>query len=286
MKHLLQFSLFSLFLLSIAINSTAGSYLLQDFESITNPKGEFFDTNTNFAAIDLVTNPSKSGINLSDKTAGVKVGTGSGIIKINFQDGITPQTIYPSDPTGQNSLYYDRLRFKYYKGSNADRYVELEPNGSPTSPKTLTPANGSDWIYIEFVLTNKMYNNFQIRVNRNADGSGSAGALTSGQYIYVDDFELYNYETGPTTAIKIQTQNIDFQFTQTDNKSYNLISFIDTPSDVKIDLISIDGRSTRLFNQKTSGYFTLPVQVQNKGIYFIRMTADNRNTKTLKFINH
>lgn len=285
MKHFLHFSVSLIILLSYAPRSTADSFWLQDFETISNPKGDFFDTNPNFAPVDLLDNPLKSGINTSNKVAGVKILSSSGIIKINFQSGITPQTIYPTDPTGQEGLYYDRLRFKYYSGGNPDRYCEFEPNGTATSPKTLTPVSGAGWVYVEFILINKNYNNFQIRVNRNAEGA-SAGNLSVGEYIYVDDFELYNSETGPTTSVKAPTQNIDFQFVQVGKNTFNYFSFIENPSEVKIDLISIDGRSSRLFNQKTSGVLSLPVQVDNKGIYFIRMTVNNKLKKTIKFINH
>jgi hypothetical protein len=185
------------------------SVIVEDFENVpvenfwqddvADRTGTFFAYNTNRAPLMIVENPAPTGINTSPKVCRVQVfagGANSGIVKIEFvKEGTTkpePVIDYPACPTCENQRY-DRLRFKYYKGNLQNRNVELEPNGSPTSPKTITPAVGNDeWEYIVFELSAATYNTFQLRVNRNADGSGSAQGTADGDFIYLDDFEFYS----------------------------------------------------------------------------------------------
>lgn len=259
----------------------------QNFESITTPKGEYFVNDANFAPIELATNPNKSGINTSDKVAKVSIYSGnaiSAIIKISFSNQ-APILDYPTHPQGLDELYYDRLRFKYYKGALTRRYVEFEPNGTATIPKTLFEAAGAnnEWEYITIPLTSKTYSNFQIRVNRTS--TGATGAAVSGDCIYVDDFELYNSTNGITTAISLnKTVNL-FSCVPTGNNSFKLVTSVPENSNVHVDLISIDGSSRNIYNQITTGNIEIPFNVKNKGMYFIRMTINNDYSKTTKVLS-
>jgi len=267
----------------------ANAQKLQDFENITNPRGEFFVDNANFAPVSLADNPLKYGINTSNKVAAVQVFTtaaNSGIIKISFA---TDQPIlqYPKNPTGADALYYDVLRFKYYSAGKLNKTIEFEPNGTATSPKTLV-APGSyyneEWAYVIIPLINKTYNNFQIRVNRNADGSGSATGTAAGDLVYVDDFEMYNSVDGPITAIKLPKIETDFSCVNLSGKNFCLKASLDKKSEVRVDLISIDGRSQTISTQQAVGNIEVPFSVNQQGIYCVRMTIDNTYSKTIKIL--
>lgn len=290
-------------LLLFVVSLSASAIKLQGFETIANPKGDFFDTNTNFASIVLADNPKKEGINISDKVAGVVVHSGivgdpetpgapnSGIIKINFVETLTPHTVYPKNPLGEGDLipvYYDVLRFKYYKGKLMNKNVEFEPNGQPTNPKSLKTAFGDDeWEYITFPLEFKYYQNFQIRVNRNENGTGSAVGTGTGEIIYVDDFEIYNSEAGPDaeTAIKLTFEERKFSCNYLGGKSYNLQTLLEKPSNVKVELIALDGKVETIYNQyNTAGQLEVPFQTKEKGVYFVRVTMDNNTFEVHKVL--
>lgn len=259
----------------------------QGFESVTNPKGDYFVDNANFAAIALADNPLKAGINTSDKVAAVTVGINSGIIKINFADGTTPQFTYPAHPQGLDELYYDVLRFKYYSAGKLNKNIEFEPNGSATSPKTIVQPGSyyyEEWAYVTIPLVNKSYQNFQIRVNRNDTGTGAATGTETGDIVYIDDFEIYNSAVGPTSAVPLVVENVLFTCKRTGNKTFNLETELDKTSNVRVDLISLDGRSVNIYNNTTQGYLQVPFEVQAKGVYCIRMTVDNNDSNTQKMI--
>ena len=259
----------------------------QTFENgIVNPKGEFFVNDPGHPASSLAVNPKKSGINTGDKVVAVNVGTTSGLMKINFADGTTPKIDYPTHPTGADELYYDILRFKYYKGTLTNRYVEFEPNGTATNPKTIIPTSGNDeWEYITINLTNKTYNNFQIRINRNDAGNGAATGSTGSDVIYVDDFELLNSNSLTTNLHKIDNKN-DFSCITMGSNSFKVVADFSEKATVRIDLISVDGRVSTLYNQVSAGALELPFQVQNSGLYFVRMTVNNVGVVTKKIINN
>jgi len=266
----------------------ANAQKLQDFENIANPKGDFFVNDANFASVELADNPLKYGINTSDKVAAVVFYTvNSGIIKINFQQGIDPVITYPQNPFGLDELYYDVLRFKYYSAGKLNKNIEFEPNGQPTSPKTIVQPDGyyyEEWAYVTLPLVNKTYNNFQIRVNRNATGDGSALETAVGEEVYIDDFEMYNSTDGPITAIKLTKIEPDFSCTDLAEGNFCVKATLDKQSDVRFDLISIDGHSQTIFNQKSAGIVEAPFHVNQKGIYCVRMIIDNSRSKTIKIL--
>jgi len=272
------------------VNADGSSVILQDFESIANPKGEFFVNDPNFASVDLCDNPSKSGINLSNKVAGVKVNTNSGIIKINFAEGVIPRIAYPSNPLGEGDLvpvYYDVLRFKYYKGKLMNKNIEFEPNGQPTNPKSIRPATGDDeWEYITFPLIYKSYQNFQIRVNRNENGTGAAIGTAPGEIIYVDDFEIYNSDAGPddASAVKLTFEDKKFSCFKTKNMSFRVEGKLENSSDVKIELISLDGKCGTIYHNVSRGKFEFSFEVKEKGLYFLRITLNNKNFEVHKIL--
>ena len=269
--------------------------ILQTFESgITEPKGEFFVDNPDFASITLVDNPKKDFLNSSNKVAAVQVYTenpNSGIIKINFVDGVAPKVNYPENPygTGDEVLaYYNVLRFKYYKGTKTSRNVEFEPNGSVTSPKTIIPTFGEDgWEYITIPLEWKLYQNFQIRVNRNEAGNGSATGTAEGDIIYVDDFELFNREDGPAeieASTKFVLVDDLFSCKSTGNRSFVLNASLEKSANVKVDVISITGQTRTIYNQTVAGHLELPFDVNTKGVFCVRMTIDGKLSKIEKII--
>lgn len=260
---------------------------IQNFESIANPKGDFFVNNGNYAPIELADNPNKSGINTSDKVAKVQIYVSSaisGIIKISFSASELPTLTYPACPTCTGGRY-DRLRFKYYKGSLLNRYVEFEPNGAATSPKTLIQASGAanEWEYITIPLDWSSYQSFQIRVNRNAAGTGSATAV-AGDFIYIDDFEFYNSTDGITTSVKPVEETKLFTCIPLGNKAFKLESFISDKSNVQIDLISLDGKCRNIYNRNTEGNFEIPFEVSEKGLYCVRMIVNNEFSEVIKII--
>lgn len=253
-------------------------------------EGTFFVYNANFAPLELVDNPNKSGINQSNKVVKVQVhagGPNSGIWKINFTgSGQEPILDYPSCPSCTDGRY-DRLRFKYYKGSLLNRYVELEPNGSATSPKTIVQAQGIDeWEYIEFDLEYASYTTFQVRVNRNDVGNGSAVGTAEGDAIYIDDIEFYNSTDGPSSSLSRNAIDaIPFSCTSEGGNLFTARYQADTEARVQVDLISLDGRSETLYNQVAAGEVEIPFQVNGKGVYCVRLTVDNIVSKTVKIVS-
>jgi hypothetical protein len=288
MKHIYFISLFFLF----ALMANAQGVLLQNFETITNPKGAFFVDNSSFAPVSLADNPLIYGINKSAKVAAVEVSPGgstnSGILKISFTAGADPVIQYPANPLGLDLLYFDVLRFKYYAPGALNKNVEFEPNGAPTSPKTIVQPNGNyyeEWAYVTIPLVNKTYTNFQIRVNRNADGSGSAAGTATGSLVYIDDFEMYNSTDGPYSAIKLVPKvETDFSCVTLQNRNFCVKASLDKKSDVRIELIFIDGRSQTIFQQTATGNIEVPFSVNQKGIYCVRMTLDNSQSEVIKIL--
>ncbi len=272
----------------------------QGFETVTNPKGDYFVDNTNFAPIKLATNPLKAGLNISDNVAAVQVHSGepndvstlpgnpnSGIIKINFADGTTPKFDYPANPQGLDELYYDVLRFKYYSAGKLNKNIEFEPNGTATTPKTIVQPGqyyNEEWAYVILSLTSKTYQNFQIRVNRNETGSGSATGTEAGDYVYIDDFEIYNSAIGPTSAVPLVMEDKLFTCKNTGDKTFSIETSLDKTSNVRVDLISLEGRLVNIYNQMAQGSLQIPFAVPAKGIYCVRMTVDNQYTNTEKIM--
>jgi hypothetical protein len=68
------------------------------------------------------------------------------------------------------------------------------------------------------------------------------------------------------------------------NKSFSLETTLDKTSNVRVDLISPDGRLVNIYNQIAGSHLTLPFNVSAKGIYCVRMTIDNQISKTEKII--
>ncbi|MDR0540834.1 MAG: hypothetical protein LBH19_01335 [Dysgonamonadaceae bacterium] len=282
MKHLFFTSLFCLF----AVMVTAQK--MQDFENIVNPKGDFFVDNPNFAFVELADNPLKTGINTSDKVAAVVFTTvNSGIIKISFVSD-QPVQVYPKHPEGLDELYYDVLRFKYYSAGKLNKNIEFEPNGSPTSPKTIVqpgPYYNEEWAYVTIPLANKTYSNFQIRVNRSADGGGSAAGTEVNDKVYLDDFEMYNSTDGPKTAIKLVADSqSDFSCVSLADGNCIFKTSLDKKSDVRVEVVSLDGRSQVIYNSLVEGNLEIPFKVNSKALYCVRMTIDHSYSKTVKIV--
>ena len=274
--------------LAVSLVLTAVNPFPQGFESVTEPKGEFFDTNANFAAISLADNPLKAGINISNKVAAVNFTVvNSGIVKINFAGTTNPVFQYPTNPNGTDELYYDVLRFKYYSAGKLNKNIEFEPNGSATTPKTIVQPGAyyhEEWAYVTIPLLNKTYSNFQIRVNRNAAGTGSAEGTAVGDIVYIDDFELYNSVAGPTSSVRKVEMNNVFSCRNSGNGKFSVEAFLPNKSEVRVDVISLDGRATNVFSQTCEGAFEVPFTVATKGIYCVRMVIDNNYSISEKVI--
>lgn len=285
MKHFFFTTLF----LAVALVSSAVSPFPQGFENVTEPKGEYFNVNPNFAAVTLADNPLKAGINTSNKVAAVTmVSTSSGIIKIDFAGTATPNFDYPAHPQGLDELYYDYLRFKYYSPNRLNKNVEFEPNGSPTNPKTIVqpgPFYNEEWAYVTIPLTYKTYNNFQIRVNRNEAGNGAAAGTVDGDFVYIDDFEVYNSIAGPITSTRQLDVERMFTVSAFGDGYFSVNAFLAAKSPVRIDLISLDGRATTVFNSSAEGSVQVPFATPAQGIYLVRMTVDGLTAYTEKIIS-
>ena len=179
------------------------------------------------------------------------------------------------------------LRFKYYKGNLLNKNVEFEPNGQPTNPKTIKPTFGDDeWEYIKFDLIYKYYANFQIRVNRNETGTGSATGTAAGEIIYVDDFELYNSDAGPDVpnSVKFTFEDVPFTCTQQENGSFKVNANIDKSSNVRLELITLDGKVETIYQGVNSGNTEITFNAKSKGLNFVRLTLDNKKTGIQKII--
>lgn len=269
------------------------NFPVEDFwqADLADRTGTFFAYDANRASLLIVDNPNKSGINTSNKVCRVQVhngGANSGIVKINFTGSAEPVVTYPACPTCTDGKF-DRLRFKYYKGSLLNRYVEFEPNGSPTTPKTITQAQGmDDWEYITLELPYTTYTNFQIRVNRNGTGDGSAVGTAEGDFIYVDDFEFFNSTDGPdfppSTAIQSVAAEKAFSCTALGENKFRLEADLENPASVRIELIAMDGRSEVLYDHVAEGRLEVPFSVTNRGVYCVRAIVDNQVRETVKIV--
>lgn len=268
------------------------NFPVEDFwqADLADRTGTFFTYNANFATLQIVDNPNKSGINTSDKVCRVQVwngGPNSGIVKINFSGITEPVVTYPACPTCTNEKF-DRLRFKYYKGSLLDRYVEFEPYGSPTNPATRIQAQGMDeWEYITIELTSTTYTDIQLRVNRGETG-GSSPSTAEGDFIYVDDFEFFNVTDGPdfppSTAIQSIAAEKAFSCVSSGENKFRLDADLENPANVRIELIAMDGRSEVLYDHVAEGKLEVPFSVKNRGIYCMRAIIDNQVRETVKIV--
>lgn len=278
------------------VATMAHAVIIQDFESIakiwdaTDKEGTFFVYSANFAPLTLVDNPNKSGINTSNKAVAVQVYTNapnSGIVKINFPGGssVAPILNYPTCPLCTDGRY-DRLRFKYYKGSLLNRYFEFEPNGAATSPHTLAQAQGMDeWEYITFDLAYATYSSMQFRVNRNDAGTGSAVGTAAGDIIYIDDVEFYNSTDGPTATVPVKEEANKLKCNDLGNGFFSFEKFIGQKSNVRVDLISMGGISENIYNKSAEGDLDVAFEIKGKGIYCVRMTIDNKATEIVKVLS-
>jgi hypothetical protein len=68
------------------------------------------------------------------------------------------------------------------------------------------------------------------------------------------------------------------------NGKFSVEAFLPYQSDVRVDLISLDGRATTIFNQFVESSFQVPFTVPAKGIYCVRMVVDNNYSITEKII--
>lgn len=117
---------FSTMFLAVSLVLTAANPFPQGFESVTEPKGEYFNTKSDFATVILADNPVKEGVNTSNKVAAIDFGTvNSGIIRIDFSGTNQPVFEYPRHPQGLDELYYDVLRFKYYSAGKLNKTLNL-----------------------------------------------------------------------------------------------------------------------------------------------------------------
>jgi len=278
------------------VATMAHAVIIQDFESIakiwdaTDKTGTFFVYSTSFAPVTLVDNPNKSGINTSNKVVAVQVYTtaaNSGMIKFNFPGGssVAPILDYPTCPTCTGGKY-DRVRFKYYKGSLLNRYAEFEPNGTATTPKTLVQAQGIDeWEYITFDLAYASYASMQFRVNRNEAGTGSATGTASGNFIYIDDVEFYNSTDGATATTQVEEDTNKLKCNDLGNGFFSFEKFIEHKSNIRVDLISMGGLSENIYNRSAEGNLDVAFEIKGKGIYCVRMTIDNKATEIVKVLS-
>lgn len=288
MKQYLFFMLF----LACSATLSAQTAFPQDFESITNAKGDYLDTGANFAAAVIADNPLKEGINTSDKVVAVTVGINSGIIRINFKKATTgtPKFDYPAHPEGLDELYYDVLRFKYYTAGKKNKFIELAPNGNSANPKILVEPTTSDydqkWAYVEIPLAFKEYANFQMRINSHSSGSGSAQDTQNGDKIYVDDFEVYNSDEGPTTSIPLQMLEdlAPFQCVALGNGEFRIEKRIIEDANLRFDLISIDGKSHTVYDQYSSVCCENVFKAPAKGLYVVRMLINGKESSSQKVL--
>lgn len=285
------------------------SYLLQDFESYNvedslvavSNTGTFFNWNSGYAKVVLVENPLQEGINTSAKVAKVSLqgsvsnptgsDTGSGIIRIGFTGGSAfPKYTYPTAPDDYTGTepYYDRLRFKYYSDGGSNKHVAFEPNSNSANRVMQAAPTGyeTEWVYVEFTLTATSYNTILFRLNKNSNSTNNTGATSpQGAVVYVDDFEFYNSEKGPTTSIKLtDLADTDFRCISLGNGSFRFETSLEKQSNVRLELVSLDGRIQTIYNQSAQGNLEVPFTTPINGLYLVRMTLDGVSSVAQKIV--
>jgi hypothetical protein len=286
MKHYLLTVVFAF--LSVFM---ANAIVIQNFETIpyawsqSEPQNAFFVYNTNFATLQIVDNPNKSGINTSDKVVSVRVhnfnSANSGIFQICFSGTCQPAVGYPTCndcPSGK----YNRIRFKYYKAGLSDRAVDFEPWGQPPGGvRSYQVVSGNyEWEYVTFELVAASYSYMQFKVNRKIDNTGLA-PVSDGDYIYIDDIEFFDSQTTLTTNPKIAS---GFSCTGLGNNMFNFETTLKSQTNVSVELISMDGRTQSVFSGMADGKLEIPFSVKGKGMYFVRMTQGSESPKVSKII--
>lgn len=270
----------------------ADAIIIQNFETIpyawsqSEPQNAFFVYNTNFATVQIVDNPNKSGINTSDKVVSVRIhnfnSVNSGIVKISFSDALQPKIDYPTCP-GCMTGKYDRIRFKYYKGGLSERAVNFEPLGvaKPGGVRVFQVVSGNyEWEYVTFELVNTTYADLQFKLNRKLDDTSPAPAV-DGDYIYIDDIEFFD---SSTTSVKDIRTSTGFSCMDMGNGMFNFDTTLKSRNNLCVELISMDGIARPIFNGIADGKFEIPFFVSGKGMYFVRMTKGNENPVVMKII--
>lgn len=157
------------------VNVSDGSWLIDNYEGLTSLPSRYVQGNT--PGVSLVDNPSKSGINTSDRVLyNTVAGTGgtSGFFTIKVDD-------IP------NMANYTKLRFKLYRTSSVYfPRIEAGDNGVKLTPVN-NPSQTGVWEVVEFVFPAGNHGKFVIRPMLNQTGGNASGG---DRKTWFDDFEL------------------------------------------------------------------------------------------------
>lgn len=281
------------------VKLSAQSVIFQDFENLTSAQtadadktGSFICYNPGWAFVTLVDNPNKSGINTSNKVAAVSLTGAIGETGTSPNSGLILISLTNSTKEPQNGAIpacsectngkYDRIRFKFYKGNLYNRYIRYQPDGTIQTPLYESAAVNA-WEYITFDLLKTNYVDIRFALNRKADDSGmNIEGVTEGTVVYIDDIEFFSSTNVSNLSIPNAVKNTSCL--PLGNNVFNYETTLDKVSNVKVELISLDGRSETIFNQNASGKLEFQFSVKNKGIYCVRTIVDNQSSETLKAI--
>lgn len=166
------------------LNVVVGSFMHDRFE---NGFREIMYKGGNANAIvEIVSNPLKEGLNVSDNVLKVSKSFVSQQLNVYIKRA-TPALDITNEIWNKG---FDRVRFLYYNPATSGRKVTWKFNGvDPILEITPQPLFGQ-WSYVDIELTNTQMNSLtQLNLRLN-DGTGNS----DNDVVYIDDLEFYNSE--------------------------------------------------------------------------------------------
>lgn len=169
------------------IEVEGAGFLLDDFEGV-EALGVIWKTGENTPGVQIVDNPKKTELNMSDKVMSDEV-TGTHSTSGYF----TLQTSLILETTKVDVTRCSKMRFKVYLGKN--RYYPRVHIGNTKYPPVTPPKFNDEWEYLEYHFPSRLSATtiIQIRPLLKEDGSNiDAGEIspTNTRTVYLDDFEF------------------------------------------------------------------------------------------------
>lgn len=274
----------TIFLAAVALMSSAvysQSLVLDNFEDGLL-SSRYRPGSGNTALLSVVDNPLKNGINTSNKVFLLTNHSGSSYFMLDLnQNGQSVST------DG-----YNRFRFKYYVGQNADGVqisdissVRLQLYGSSSAEniRDIKPGLKGAWETVTYEIPMvSAYNVFQIRLNYNRV---SPASLVTDSY-FIDDVEFF-YSDGTPTSVESKMGGVFascYVESATGQAYLNLSGY--RADNAEASLYNIAGQRVKtVFNGTLVGQqSSIPFSVDSPGIYFVRVVADDRVLGSIKLV--
>lgn len=235
--------------------------------------------------MEIITNPYTTGNNTSAKVLRLYNFNSAGAFHLRLSTD--PPIVNAADKI-TDAISYDGLRLKY-KVNDAATYSQqnaiIKVYGASTSETGgVWSDTTEDWKTVTFNFAN--FDNAPTSIpSIHVIPYNTLWSADATLEIFLDDIELFKTDPNPPTSLQTVNDNeYAFSCTASGDNAFTVSSFVPQAANVRIDLISLDGRTQPVYNQTAEGNLEVPFQVTGKGLYLVRVSIDG-NSKTMKIIS-